>query len=123
MRLLQHFRRGCGWGRLRLEADLVCEVELAWDPVPKGVPCALFGGGERHCRQLHARAPSPDVVDVPLPLIPVRGKQEGGGLSGKSKAKRRALWGIQGGSKANGNVQAWALLLGLLTESLVLPAN
>lgn len=29
-------------GGLWLEPDLFCEVGLVWDPVPKGVPCALL---------------------------------------------------------------------------------
>lgn len=39
------------------------------------------------------------------------------------KPRGRAMWGMQGGSKGNGKVQTWAQLLGLLTESLVLPAT
>ena len=79
---------GCGWNRICSVKWSCCGIQ---DPEESRVHC--FGEGERHCKQLCARAPSPDVTDVPLPLIPVRGKQEGGGLSGESEAKRKSYVG------------------------------
>lgn len=82
----------CGWKQ-------ICFVKQSWCGIqyPKESRVHCLGEGERRCKQLTARAPSPDVTDVSLPLIPVRGKQERDGLSGKSEAKRKSYMGNTGG--------------------------
>ena len=85
----------CGWNQIcSVSQSPRCGVEYPQDP---RVHC--FGEGERCCQPLGAgaHAPSPDVTDVSLPLIPVRGKQEGDWISGKSEAKRRLRVASAGG--------------------------